>query len=247
MAGLVSDVTGQETLRTQIVERGGYSVIQNNRGFMWFGGIGLTRFDGNEFKTYTHDPSDPTSISSNRIASTLPTNAIAQRKSFFDARRDGLPSNLDFLYILEEDDGGELMPAWQLLFGSRSVDLAVGDVFELVTRKPLGPADVFEFSSNIRVAAEVDGAQPDGFRLGQNYPNPFSETTTIPFTLPQSADIEIEIFDVIGKRVDVLTRRSHSGGNQSIEWNARDLPAGAYVYRITAGDRVDTGSMLKAR
>ncbi len=75
------------------------------------------------------------------------------------------------------------------------------------------------------------------FKLGQNYPNPFEDMTTIPFTLTNPANVLIEIFDVNGKMLVEVVNERISSGKQTIAINkiinGVRLTAGAYVYQLT--------------
>ncbi len=79
---------------------------------------------------------------------------------------------------------------------------------------------------------DPDGAVANGFALSQNYPNPFNPSTTISFELPKAAEIHLEVFDVIGKRVETLISDRLNAGVHQVEFNAESLPSGLYFYRL---------------
>ena len=90
---------------------------------------------------------------------------------------------------------------------------------------------------------------PASFALHGNYPNPFNPTTRLRFDLPEAAEVRVEVFDVLGRMVLTMpARRMAAGADRSAEVDARALPSGLYVYRLTA--RTDatthtaTGRML---
>ncbi len=71
------------------------------------------------------------------------------------------------------------------------------------------------------------------FRLGQNYPNPFNPSTVIPFVLPSSGQVEMEIFSSLGQRVAMpLKGESFAAGEHSIRFDAGGLSAGTYFVRL---------------
>jgi len=77
---------------------------------------------------------------------------------------------------------------------------------------------------------------PKKFTLYQNYPNPFNNETNIKFDLPEPADVTIEIFNVLGKRVKVLIDDERfDAGTKVVKFKAGDLPSGVYLYRVKAG------------
>ncbi len=84
---------------------------------------------------------------------------------------------------------------------------------------------------------------PQTFALAQNYPNPFNPNTTIAFTLPTASEYRLEIFNLLGQRVDAFAGRA-AAGSTTITWDARDRASGVYLYRLTAGENVATRKML---
>jgi len=73
--------------------------------------------------------------------------------------------------------------------------------------------------------------------LQQNYPNPFNPSTTIRYQLPQQSEIELTIYDILGKKVRTLVQGTQSVGIQQIVWDARNedgeiVSAGLYFYRL---------------
>ncbi len=84
------------------------------------------------------------------------------------------------------------------------------------------------------------GAAPTCFALWQSQPNPFRAATTFRFDLPVGAMVRLEVFDVQGRRLGVITNRYYPAGNQAISWERRDeagglVRPGVYLYRLTAG------------
>ncbi len=90
---------------------------------------------------------------------------------------------------------------------------------------------------------------PTDYKLSQNYPNPFNPTTTIEFALPQADHVSIKIYDMLGREVATLINDQRSAGNHSIAWNGlndygQKVSSGSYIYRITAGNFVETKKMM---
>ncbi|MEM8486878.1 MAG: T9SS type A sorting domain-containing protein [Bacteroidota bacterium] len=69
-----------------------------------------------------------------------------------------------------------------------------------------------------------------GFVLGfdQNFPNPFSESTTIQYSLPQSMQVKLAIYNVLGQEISVLVNTRQEAGIYSVDFEAKNLPAGVY-------------------
>jgi parallel beta-helix repeat protein len=81
-----------------------------------------------------------------------------------------------------------------------------------------------------------DVAVPTLFASGQNFPNPFNATTIIQYSLPEAAHVVIEIYDLLGRRVETLFQGEQSAGYHRITWDASDYSSGLYFYRIQAGE-----------
>jgi hypothetical protein len=73
---------------------------------------------------------------------------------------------------------------------------------------------------------------PTNFELSQNYPNPFNPTTTIRFSLPQSGNVKLVVFNLLGQVVANLVNGYKEAGTYNINWNASKLSSGIYIYRI---------------
>ncbi|MHB8852480.1 MAG: FlgD immunoglobulin-like domain containing protein, partial [Ignavibacteriaceae bacterium] len=81
---------------------------------------------------------------------------------------------------------------------------------------------------------------PSNFQVFQNYPNPFNPTTTINFALPQSSNVKIVIYDMLGREVRTLVNGDQVAGVHSIVWDGRNnfgsqVASGTYIYRVVAG------------
>ncbi|MEE9443695.1 MAG: LamG-like jellyroll fold domain-containing protein [candidate division Zixibacteria bacterium] len=97
----------------------------------------------------------------------------------------------------------------------------------------------------IEMPAQVqEGEAHINLALLGNHPNPFNPTTRISFALPQTAHVRIDIFNLLGRRVETLVDRGCEAGYHSVEWNASHLASGVYLYRLQSGDFIDTKKML---
>ncbi len=91
---------------------------------------------------------------------------------------------------------------------------------------------------------EDTNSLPDEFSLSQNYPNPFNAQTTISYSLPTASDVKIDIFDILGRKIETLVSGNQPAGQHSIIWNAEKASSGMYFYRIEAGSYSDTRRCL---
>ena len=68
--------------------------------------------------------------------------------------------------------------------------------------------------------------------LAQNHPNPFNPATRIAFTLPEAADVRLEVYDVLGRRVAVLVSERRQAGQHTVDFDATGLAGGVYISRL---------------
>ncbi len=85
--------------------------------------------------------------------------------------------------------------------------------------------------------------KPIGIRLNQNYPNPFNPSTNISFSLSKPQDIEISIYDLLGRKVEVVFKGDKLSGDHTINFNARNLSSGIYFYELKVGDFTERKKM----
>ena len=90
------------------------------------------------------------------------------------------------------------------------------------------------YNLNMLTAIEDNRAVPIDFLLEQNYPNPFNPGTTIKFALPYSGDVVLDVYNLLGERVARLVNGKISAGYHEVQFDARGLSSGIYIYRITA-------------
>lgn len=88
---------------------------------------------------------------------------------------------------------------------------------------------------------------PQDFRLEPAYPNPFNPVTTIRYAVPVAGPVRLDVFDVLGRRVAVLADGFHGPGAFEVVFDAGPLPSGLYLYRLRAGHRVETKTMVLVR
>ena len=85
---------------------------------------------------------------------------------------------------------------------------------------------------------------PSSFALGQNYPNPFNARTEIKFDLKLEADVQLTIYDILGRHIKTLLDSHRPAGSYNIIWDAAELPSGIYFYKLQAGDITESRKCL---
>ncbi len=99
-------------------------------------------------------------------------------------------------------------------------------------------------SLGIATAVEKEETVPTQYVVYQNYPNPFNPTTNIKFALPNSGHVKLTIYDALGREVETLINSELVAGTHNVEWTAKNMASGIYLYRIEAGNFVKVNKML---
>ncbi len=151
-------------------------------------------------------------------------------------------------------DGGQ---TWQILAdyspstGEGQLDGNVNRIFVVCDTLAYAVGRrVYKFSGQtVDTAVEEVVPLPRSFTLDQNYPNPFSATTTIDYTLHRDVDVRIEVYTLKGRRVKRLLDERQAQGSYSVEWDGRDeaggrLTAGTYFYLLDIGETLEMKRMV---
>jgi hypothetical protein len=85
---------------------------------------------------------------------------------------------------------------------------------------------------------------PNDFVLEQNFPNPFNPSTTIKFGIPKETKVNLSVFNILGEKVRELKDELMKPGYYDIEFDASALASGIYLYRIQAGEFVQSRKMV---
>ncbi len=90
------------------------------------------------------------------------------------------------------------------------------------------------------------------FTLHRNYPNPFNPSTRIDYELARAADVDLAVYDVLGRKVRQLVFERKSAGNYQITWDGKnihgnDVQSGVYFYRLSDGVQHITEKMMLVR
>ncbi len=85
--------------------------------------------------------------------------------------------------------------------------------------------------------------------FAQNYPNPFNPTTTLQYELPEQTDVQMIIYDISGRKIKQWSCQNQQPGTYEIIWNSTDqngnaVPSGVYIYRMVAGEFMESRKMV---
>lgn len=89
----------------------------------------------------------------------------------------------------------------------------------------------------------MNDLEPSEFYLSQNYPNPFSEKTTIKFCVAYKNNVKLEVFNSEGKLIKILLDEEKEPGTYEVEYSACGICEGVYIYQLQGGDYLATRKM----
>ena len=133
-----------------------------------------------------------------------------------------------------------LIVTWRVADGEYELSDEVGGVQTLRGEGTMKIANPAGGGMNHLVLKVTGGSGlPNEFALSQNYPNPFNPTTNIKYALPMDSKVTVEIYNVLGQRVQTLVNGDQPAGYHSVEWNGtgnngQQLASGMYFLQMSA-------------
>ena len=109
----------------------------------------------------------------------------------------------------------------------------------------IDPWSVLFFS--IRLGTRVEDEKNNNFPVGKTievYPNPFNALTTIRYNLLSASNVRIDIYDILGCKVETLIDKQQPTGYHRVIWDAGDYSSGVYFYKFQAGDFSESRKMI---
>ncbi|MCS3785442.1 T9SS type A sorting domain-containing protein [Salinibacter ruber] len=142
---------------------------------------------------------------------------------------------------LELRDGSDLVT----LQFTASEDAAETDFSPEVKSGEITGPDAAPISAGVELQAVSIGAPaPDEFALNGSYPNPVQGQATIEMDIPSKASVTIEVYNVLGQRVQTMEQSMSAGSGQTIQLDGSNLASGQYFYRVEAD--LEDGSAQKS-
>jgi len=146
-------------------------------------------------------------------------------------------------------DDGDIMTVLVYSMKSESIAPGTGTLFTvpvlsdgIISLREVSVSDDQGVLLNARV---IDDAPiPMEYSLSQNFPNPFNATTSITYILPKFQFVTLDIYDLLGRKVESLVNQKQPAGVHDISFNALDLSSGIYLYRLQTDEFSDTKKMI---
>ncbi len=129
-------------------------------------------------------------------------------------------------------------------------DPAAGSISELLVT---ANGSTFLESQSVEMAEFVrlieDGTNPllgipENYALHQAFSNPFNPVTTIQYDIPEAGQINIAIYDMLGREMTQLVNTNIDAGYHSVKWDATSYASGAYFVKMTSGDFTQTQKIM---
>ena len=111
----------------------------------------------------------------------------------------------------------------------------------------LGPSGSISFEGGSLVVTAVktpEATVPHRFFVDQNFPNPFNPTTNIQYGVPKRSIVTVKVFNLLGQEVATLFSGIREAGTYTLTLNGSNLSSGVYLYRVQAGNAVETKRMV---
>ncbi len=132
-----------------------------------------------------------------------------------------------------------ITPGWETLGGNLAVFVDVGNDGTV--------DDTLTLKNDLTGADDHGSLIPGEYRLYQNFPNPFNPVTTIRYGLPQKSAVTLTVYNLLGQEVATLVTMEEEAGYHEVRFDGSGLASGVYIYRLQAGDFVQSRKLILLR
>ncbi|MFZ1731406.1 MAG: choice-of-anchor D domain-containing protein [Bacteroidota bacterium] len=146
-------------------------------------------------------------------------------------------------FALQSGSPGTIQPSQQMMISLAFAPTKAGvhtATFIITSDDPDTPNAFVSLTGNAVVSSVSDIDAAPRTLLLQNHPNPAAGTTVIPFQLQQSSHVRLELFDLLGRPLQLLRDEVLPEGSHSLRLNTTALPAGVYIYKLSTDREVLT-------
>lgn len=152
-------------------------------------------------------------------------------------------SNIYELYLCSENDTIILIPpdsSFYVEYPNYDIKLIVKNENEIIDSL----SQQFHSDWGLEVDENPNEPLPDKFNLSQNYPNPFNPSTTINYTIPERGQVELKVYDVLGREIATLVKKEQQAGSYEVRFDASKLTSGIYFYKLQSAGFVESRKMV---
>jgi len=103
------------------------------------------------------------------------------------------------------------------------------------------------YNGHLTNVESIAALMPNDFKLYQNYPNPFNPLTKIKFDLKNRSQVELSIFDMLGREITKLVDSEFESGSHEVTFNAKELASGIYFYKILVGNKQEVKKLILSK
>jgi hypothetical protein len=121
------------------------------------------------------------------------------------------------------------------------------DVNSASARPYDGALDIGAFEEEPATSVPSRGTLPLTTGLEQNYPNPFNPTTAVSYQLPAVSEVELAVYDLLGREVAILVNGRRPAGRFEVKFDGSGLASGVYICRLRAGQYLESRKMVLMR
>jgi choice-of-anchor B domain-containing protein len=248
-ASVLSD-TEQDSL-AQFLEGGGRLFLTGKNIAEYLNNQGSLFLQNYLMVDYGGEASGPpliTPVSSNPVTGSLNVFSVAQTSKDILITATGGNADSAFTYF-----NGDLAGVTIENLSNSSKTVFLGFGFEEISpanrREEVMNAILSWFDVITGIDQLTGNTIPEVFELRQNYPNPFNPSTTIEYILVQQSRVILKVYNILGQEVRTLANEFQPAGEKSVVWNGRDdtgqmVSSGVYLYRLKAGNEVQTRKMV---
>ena len=126
---------------------------------------------------------------------------------------------------------------------AKYIDLRQQSVYEFTPAKDISDFQILVGKSDI-VNSKLNGLLPTEFALGNNFPNPFNPTTTFEVSVPQTSEMRLVVYNILGQEIKVLYEGTAEPGRHWLVWDGKDqqgltVPSGIYLYNLLTNNGIN--------
>lgn len=222
----------------------GYSEIGN-----WKESVAQALGNSSRFVEYNREASASfeyvsTTSSPHQISYIVPSTVNASNEAEYNIFRNS--QLLESVILNQNEHSGNWRPIGNWYFNQDdTIRVRVSNVESFNSSRVLRADGMqFQFGTSELVSTELLSDRPTTIELYQNYPNPFNPSTTFSFYLPTRTLVHFQVFDILGREIEMIINNTLDPGFYSFPYDASSLSSGVYFYRLETPDAVTTRSFV---